>query len=420
MSLENFGVSGTALDATNAGLLLVDKAVWFPALAGNTFGSTFTLPSSDDITSIIDFGPAGITLPPSSFYDINRLYSGTAGSVTRINSTGLCQFFWWDGALLSLTSIAIPPGTRWFAATLDGDDGAGGADVRFWIGTDGLAWTQLGPTQAFGTTTTMEGWTGAQNIVSSSTTGDRQIAGTRFANSIGAGGIPTAPGGNTLEWSMDDVGIDPAATSFVATSGQTITVNRGTTAPITTLAPFPVLVNPDNTDIAIEIAVDSFDYTWTVGSDMVLAFVGEKGKVPAAFFPRAIRMHGTGSIEYGTMASPTPSEGWSIARRDSADADTDFSPSVTGFDGELIAIFAVFDAALDAHRIVLFDVGGLLESTSAVAGDWVTETDFDSMTFMRHTPGTFSAVMFRHGVGIAPTDDQLTDIAAYLLQDYIA
>ena len=35
MSLENFGLAGAPLDATNTGLVPVDQAVWFPGATDN-------------------------------------------------------------------------------------------------------------------------------------------------------------------------------------------------------------------------------------------------------------------------------------------------------------------------------------------------------------------------------------------------
>lgn len=74
------------------------------------------------------------------------------GWFLRLNTTGTLTFFWSnDGtAVLSSTStVAVPfaaGAVGWIRVSIDVDNAAAGRDVKFYTGTDGAAWTQLGTT----------------------------------------------------------------------------------------------------------------------------------------------------------------------------------------------------------------------------------------------------------------------------------
>jgi hypothetical protein len=142
------------------------------------------------------------------------------GGALRINWTT-------DGTTgISATSTVTPTITDgaplWVRVTLDVDNGASGYDAKFFTSPDGVTWTQLGATvTGVGTTSIFSSNRDVFVGLSSGTTGI--FAGKVYRAQVldGIDGTPVLD----IDTSVITTG---AATSFNALTGQTVTINRGT------------------------------------------------------------------------------------------------------------------------------------------------------------------------------------------------
>ncbi|MEJ7654104.1 MAG: hypothetical protein WKH64_12640 [Chloroflexia bacterium] len=132
----------------------------------------------------------------------------------------------------------------WIAVTVDVDNGASGSSTRFWVSSDttddptAVTWTQLGSTNTiagissfYNSTTSLEmGGEGAG--VSYPFGGNVKHLSVR--NGVGAGGV--VGGTEVFKFGPENIPIN-TANSFVAATGQTVTVNRSAGEPKTLLVP---------------------------------------------------------------------------------------------------------------------------------------------------------------------------------------
>lgn len=155
---------------------------------------------------------------------------------------------WYDdaGATFNAYSTAAPnyPAETqlWVRATLDLDNGAGKYEVKFFTSLDGSAWVQLGNTVTGAATTTLRAGTSAAEVGS-------RVNG---AWSPALGKVLRAQIFNGIDGTMVldvdcDAITDGSQTSFLARTGQLVTINRATTGrkavamPSKHLAPAPHL-----------------------------------------------------------------------------------------------------------------------------------------------------------------------------------
>ena len=149
-----------------------------------------------------------------------------------ILASGVLQFAWSaDGtatlAADSTASVTVADrASKWLRVTLDVDNGASGKDVKFFTSDDGVSWTQLG------TTVTTAGVTSLYSGVASlglgqgfidSLTGTEASAG-KFYRAQVFNGID---GTKVLDVDTSVI-TSGAATSFLALTGQTVTISRST------------------------------------------------------------------------------------------------------------------------------------------------------------------------------------------------
>ena len=155
--------------ADGAGLALSPAQDPFVLLPGET-GAYVSTPDAAalDITGDIDIR-AKVALDdwtPSVQQTLVAKWSSGSGDnrsyALAVTTTGLLTLGWsTDGTSTSLSkNSSVATGftdgsVHWVRATLDVDDGAGGASVRFYTSGDGATWTQLGTTQAVGATTSI-------------------------------------------------------------------------------------------------------------------------------------------------------------------------------------------------------------------------------------------------------------------------
>lgn len=160
----------------------------------------------------------------------------------RLGTTGTLSIVWTTNGIaagaLSATSDAnlgaLAAGEwKWVAATLDVDNGAAQKAARFWTSDDGAVWTQLGTTKTTAGTTSIFN-SNAALIVSGLGGGATQpfaglVAHVSVRDGIGAAGVVGGSEVFRFDATIDLSGVDPEAATFLATTGQTVTVNRSGT-----------------------------------------------------------------------------------------------------------------------------------------------------------------------------------------------
>ena len=227
--------------AVGGNTMSVPGYVTFPNTAGNYLSvpDAANLKITGDLTIVARVQLRDWT--PAVSYD-KIIGKGTDYAFTVLDSGGL----WFLTTLTSGTAnaspwtafLGFPDGSwQWVAVTHDVDNGAGGNDIRFFTSPDGVTWT-LSALR-----------TGTGVAVRASSASEIQIGGGDFSLdgsishvSVRSGiGVAGAPGGTEvfrLDTAADLMpSLSPSATSFLAGSGQTVTVNRSAGDPKTTLVP---------------------------------------------------------------------------------------------------------------------------------------------------------------------------------------
>ena len=244
----NLGTLGSAGDVVWTGTRVLTPAsqayVELPGVVGNnmTVPDAAAVDITGDVCHIWHVQPADIT--PAALSALGAKFSPTAGNQSwyaAINTTGVILYLWVDsgGTARSATSTAALSANGYtdnqalhIALTHDVDNGASGNSVRFWTSPDGTTWTQLGSTVTQAFTTSIFNSAAVVEIGSRSTNTASPLQGDvfryRMNDGIGASGaVSTA---NVVLDVDTSVLTDMAATSFTATTGQTVTINRSTGA----------------------------------------------------------------------------------------------------------------------------------------------------------------------------------------------
>jgi hypothetical protein len=218
-----------------------------PGASGNgvVVADTAALDVTGDITVVVAFKLDDPT-PTGSIVLVGK------GATYRIGMTsaGLLTFAWTNAGGTPITRTGdedfrpyMAGGTiPYLAATLDVDNGAAGHDVRWWRSWTGAAgsWTQVGSTSTTAGTTTIQNSTNDFYIGASTNTdqvqGQWHYAG--VDNAIGVGGLPSTSTYNFEFIGFADLeGVAAGATSFTASTGQTVTVNHSGGTP-TSIEPY--------------------------------------------------------------------------------------------------------------------------------------------------------------------------------------
>lgn len=220
-----------------------------PGTAGNNLSvpDAADLDITGDIAVIIDMAMADWS-PTAVQVSTSKADTGSQISwVIQHSTAGGISFYWSvDGVslqpALSSTALGFTNGSRhMIALCFDVDDGAGNRRAYFWESPDdGATWSAIGGGSASAAgTTSIHAGTAPVRI--SSYLGGQHLAAAVYSVSI-RNGITAAfkPGGTEVfrfDGPVDLHGIDSSATSFTASTGETITVNRSGT-PSTTLVPY--------------------------------------------------------------------------------------------------------------------------------------------------------------------------------------
>jgi len=280
-TITNLGSAGSLLPTTLGSTTSADSNdpaflahtgtnyVYLPGVLGNNM----SVPDAAalDITGDIDLR-ALVALDdwtPSTINAIVNKRGGTASDISydfRVTTTGNLSLLWSvDGINTILVSSSVTAGItdgsiKWIRATLDVDNGASGYDVKFFTSDNGTVWTQLGSTVTGSGTTSIYSGTSEVRIGQSAPSSTNSTG--KFYRAQILNGID----GTTVLDVDASVIATGAATSFTATTGQTVTINRTTSGRKTVAVTQP---------------------TWLFGTDDIMAVDNRymSGTAPHLYLP---------------------------------------------------------------------------------------------------------------------------------------
>jgi hypothetical protein len=219
---------------------------WIPAAAGNSLSvpHAANLDITAAMTVITEIAPASWT--PATERIIASKWVPAANSwVFSVLPTGALQFRWGATTLFvaSDATLAFTPGSRHFVGFTFLNNISGSAEIRFWHSDDGTTWTQLGTTllRTFFSLTsgTARVEITAQNNAEATASMEAKVYRVQIFNSTGSGGtVATDPAAKMLDIDTDVLTTDDyGEPTFLAVTGQTVNVNRGTSGYISTMTP---------------------------------------------------------------------------------------------------------------------------------------------------------------------------------------
>ena len=294
-TVPNQGTGGTALDATLGSTGGADSNdpkwlpyegtpyVYLPGVASNYLSTPDA--AALDITGDIDIR-VRVALddwtPAATSALAAKWLAADSAWVLVVNTDGTLAFTWSANgtAIVATAASSVATGitdgaVKWIRATLDVDNGAAGSAVKFYTSDDGTTWTQLGTTVTTAGTTSIYNSSRPVHVGHQTTTSNPATG--KFYRAIIKDGID----GTTVLDIDCSVITSGAATSFTATTGQTVTVNRGTAGrkSVAVVAPCWLLGTDDYMEVADNALLDfdaDDDFT-------VLAVVRQWGTWSAAF-----------------------------------------------------------------------------------------------------------------------------------------
>jgi hypothetical protein len=266
-SVTNLGWGGTALNAQLGSAGTADSNdpryldwdgenyVYLPGVASNFL----SVPDEAalDITGDIDIrvrvalddwtpGAEGVLLTKGGTGAANFAYN------VRVRTDGTIRFGWSpDGSAVTNVDSTVATGVadgsvKWVRVTFDADNGASGNDTAFYVSDDGVTWSQLGTTVTTAGVATIHNSNSVMRF-GQATTATGLLAGKFYRAQIlnGIGGPPV------LDIDCSQIG-SGSATSFVALTGQTVTVSRSTSGRKTVAVTHPLWLL--GTDDYLEVA----------------------------------------------------------------------------------------------------------------------------------------------------------------------
>ena len=245
-TLRNLGTGGSALDATLGSSGSADSNdpkwlpyygtpyVYLPGVSGNYLSvpNAAALQITGDLDLRVQVAMDDWT--PASAQALIAKWDDAGGGPLQsylllLNATGTLTL-WIDngaGALGRTSTVAtgITDGAvKWVRAVIDVDNGAAGHDVKFYLSDDGSSWTQLGSTVTNAGVVAIRSTTAPLSVGARAASGATTPAAGKFYRAQVLNGID----GTTVLDVDTSVLTSGAATSFTATTGQTVTINRAT------------------------------------------------------------------------------------------------------------------------------------------------------------------------------------------------
>jgi hypothetical protein len=426
----NLGTGGSVLDAqfgssptsnTNEPLLLSHTGtnyLYLPGVAGN-YAST---PDANalDITGDIDIR-VRVALDDWSAVtqEFVAKFDGPTGSGRSYlfrTSSGVAnrlEFAWQDSGTASVrtatsgANVSFANGAvGWVKCTFDADNGASGFTARFYTApdqaTEPTVWTQLGTDVTAATVATIATGT-FPLVVGSGNTASRAMAG-KFYRAIVRDGI----NGTTVFDADFTQGITSGAqTTFTATTGQTVTINRSTAGrkSVAVVRPVWLLGTDDFFEVADNALLD-FD----AGDSFTVIAVVRQWATPTNFgryvSKKSSGLFGWEFASSGTTIAPV----MFIVDATATSASNATRPTFTS--GSTAALAIVVDRSAQTIRAALNGTLSATSSTSAVG----SLANSDSLRIGGLSSGAgnqdfelLAVAVFRRAL----TAGELTAIAAY-------
>ena len=331
--------------------------------------------------------------------------------VFRITSSGTLTFVWsinGSSTTWHTSTAAVPTtdgDTVWLRATLDVDTGASTNEAKFYTSTDGSSWNQLGATVTGSGTTSIFSGT-ADVLFCDALTSYNPLTGNVFAAQVYDG----IDGTKVLDI---DVGTDNSAgsqTSFTATTGQTVTLNRSSTGNKLIYVPADVGVwQGDGTD---DYLVFPSTAAPPAGSHTIVMAYRRFGTSANA---NARPYSSESAANDGTMLTPQ-SNNILRARFGGATTSVTSTASSAFSEGEVVTIAAIYDSGADT--IEAWDsTNGRAASASTTGVGTVTHSTAPKIgvraynTSVPDTADVFSVVIFESAL----SDEDLTTVSNYLI-----
>ena len=418
--IPNSGAAGSVLDAVNTGLVRVEgPAFWTPGASGNFLStpSSSTLQIVGDVEIVVrvaaldwtpstymilagkDYREYEFLIGPSGRFEFNAS-NGVGGSVPFVTNVGYPAFV--DGV------------TYWLKVAYDENNGSGNRTASFyWAAdqeTEPAAWTLV-------QVVTVAGLVAEVANTFSVAVSARPDGSVAFQGVVKRAIIRNGIGGSTV---FDVGGSDvpaPDALTFQAKTGQTVTVSRSASGPVTTIVPAGavVYVNPDSGVAANRMETpDDGALDVAANEDAVIVWVGQKGNQTAG--QKALVKTNTTNTNNNVRLFDFPG-GDGVAAQ-IIDAVWTFSQnnSTGGIKHKVMVAIGVVDRAASSIRTRTYTDAGLLAASATVtpitAGALIPT---NGLLALSEIPGAVSAFMWNKGVGIAPTDAQCAVIARRLL-----
>lgn len=230
--------------------------VHYPSVNGNQMSTAAPLGSAlqatPKLTFVVLIRPTTWT-PAANRYIAARAIGGNVFRLILLATTGALYLGTFDNAAvetsvnsaLYLTQSGVQAGEwLWLAASKDPNEGATARNRLYWS-RDGVTWNQFlnttPATTVINNTSTAPLEIGATNATQ---TWDGDIAYVSIRNGVGAGGTVGGTEVYRFDGDVDLFGINPAATTFPVTTGQTMTVVRTGGNPLTLVPATQCVLTP--------------------------------------------------------------------------------------------------------------------------------------------------------------------------------
>jgi hypothetical protein len=415
-TIRNRGTAGDALNGTNTGLVKVEgPAVFTPVNAGNGLGiDAGTYPSlAGEIYlrlrgSLFDLGQN------NSEYLSDR--SGSSGVFTlRLDVSGndKLNVLWWqnDGAAIQANmdvDVSQWGGNEMVVEVWRSQPSPGLWNVKIEVSTpDGTL--LVSANQTVSSDDTFKPSAGSLRVG----TGGAVPAQTIIQSFVFRSGDEN--GTILLEMKEEDI-VDSADATVTITSGQTATVARSTTGPVTTLVPAgkTVLINPETGGSAVRIDWAAAGYQPLAGNDLVHGYLFNRGNVPGG---QTNVFAGGGFNPY--FGSGNPPSSFVVSVLGITQGAGSGLMQLTADPFEPCVVFVVLNHDTNILTGYCYDKTGEVGNTGGRA--FTGEAAVNGGFFMRSVPGSFGCGFYREGAGIAAEydDTTLAALASYLLTEDI-
>jgi hypothetical protein len=383
-SARNLGTGGTALNArygsgtgadTNDPLLLThtgENYVYLPGVLGLSNRPTVpaaSVPLTGDLDVRVKLDPGDWASPvfDSSGVMVAQVTADPERRFAfRLNSGGQIMVQLYPDGTSANSALRVFSGTLpfanntpgWLRMTVDTDNGAGQHEAKVFTSTDGVSWNQYGTTQAAAPAYSLVA-SGSPISIGGWGAGNQSLAAKFYAVQIKDG----IDGPTVFDFNAATDITSAAATSFTATSGQTVTVNRATSGRKTALVTRPIWLF--GTDDYLEVPDNDLIDFGAADSFTVMAVVRQWATPVSS--GRYINKRAASGAGYQLQANTTTHAAAFVVEDGAAASVQGISPTSTG--GALRSLIGVRNTVADTLTTYL----------NSTAGTPVTDTTTGSL-----------------------------------------